>query len=243
MHLVTPNEIESVAWEGELALPETARLYKSAVEERLVATLGRPEVWPVADALEVEVGKKWAPPVGGAEFWLLRLACTLKNPQGRRHIVESTQTLYLRPKNAAAGDEAVYAYSLFPDRLTVEDKGSWNVKLGPELSFAEVLKFKPGEAGVTIEYRRAFPVIQGYGAGEAIVYWLFRPHAAHPLDGSQFVYAVVAIRPGAEAARATVELTATVETQLGPLRLGLPEEARAYTRFAIPAEGTVSSKQ
>ena len=69
MFLKTPLEIETVAWEGALELPEVAMSEKSASEPPIV-TMGRPEFWPAAEALENEVGKKWTAPIGGATFWL-----------------------------------------------------------------------------------------------------------------------------------------------------------------------------
>ena len=86
MRFVTPSEIESVAWEGELVAPAVAMRPKGA--RAVVAALGHPEIWPAARALEAEVGRKWTPPLGGADFWLLRLACTLREPAGRPALVE-----------------------------------------------------------------------------------------------------------------------------------------------------------
>ena len=124
MHIITPAQIESVAWEGELISPATARAVRPA--ERPVVTIGRPEIWPAAEALENEVGRKWTPPLGDAGYWLVRLACTLRNPPGLPRITEATQTLYLRPKIPHADKESTYAFSLFPDRLGAEDKAEFS---------------------------------------------------------------------------------------------------------------------
>jgi len=237
MLIVTPLEIESVVWEGELVPSVATRGVGPA--QRPVAAIGKHEVYPVAQALEVETGKKWTPPLGGADFWLVRWACTLREPGGRPTIAEATQTLYLRPRNPAAGERAagggyaVYAHSLFPERLTVEDQAEFNASLTPELKFASA-EVKPGGLGAKIQYRKVFPVIQAYDVGTPTPYWVFKPHAAHPLAGSQFVYAVVAAQAGTGGVRGSVELVVTVETRFGPLRLGLPEEARAHVGFVIP---------
>ncbi|MCA9922375.1 MAG: hypothetical protein KC421_08380 [Anaerolineales bacterium] len=127
----------------------------------------------------------------------------------------------------------MYAYSLFPDRLTVEDKGTFNVKLSPELSFAKVISFKPGELGVEIEHKQAFPVVQAYGAGEATAVWEFKNHPAHPLAGTQFVYAVIAALPGTEGGRGSLELVVTVQKEFGPVRYGIPQEEKRSTGFTI----------
>ncbi len=232
MHFVTPSEIKSVAWEGELVAPAVAMGGRSP--RSVVAALGQPEIWPAAQALEIETGRKWTPPLGGADFWLLRLACTLREPEGRPALTSAEQRLFLRPRNAAAGENAAYAHSLLPLRLGVEDKSEINASLGPELKFSE-FGLKVGEVGANIEYRKVFPAIQAYGLGQPSPWWKFRAHLAHPLAGSQYVYAVVAALDGAGGVRASVELVATVETSwAGLVRLGLPEEARAHLSFRIP---------
>ena len=88
MHVVTPAEIESVAWEGELVAPAVA--YALPPPQRPVVTIGQPAIWPVAEALEARLGQKWVPPLGEAEYWLDRdpasgedsLVGIWRNPQG-----------------------------------------------------------------------------------------------------------------------------------------------------------------
>lgn len=235
--IVTPLEIESVVWEGELVPSAATR--GAGPAQRPVAAIGKHEVWPAAQALEAETGKKWTPPLGGADFWLVQWACTLREPGGSPTIAEATQTLYLRPHNPAAGERAAgggyaaYAYSLFPDRLTVEDQAEFSASLTPELKFSPV-EVEAGGLGAKIQYRKVFPVIQAYDVGTPTPYWVFKRHAAHPLAGSQFVYAVVAAQAGAGGVRGSVELVVTVESRFGPLRLGLPQEAMAHVGFVIP---------
>jgi hypothetical protein len=231
MQIITPTQIESVAWEGELVPPATTKAVGPA--DRPVVTIGRPEIWPVAEALENEVGRPWSPPQGDAGYWLVRLACTLRHPPGLPRLTEATQTLDLRPKNFQAAKDSAYAFSLFPDRLGAEDKAEFNASLGPELKFASGAGFSLGQLGAKIEYRKVFPVIQSYGAGESTPYWRFQPHRTHPLDGSQFVYAVVVAQAGAGGIRAFVELVVTVDFPFGLAKFGLSDEARANTHFVI----------
>jgi len=230
MDIVTPTEIKDIAWEGELVRPQIMR---GGGSQTPVVTLGQHEFWTAAQAMETEVGKKWTPPLGGADYWLVRWACTLREPSGSVRITEATQTLYLRPKNPAAGERAAYAHSLLPDRLSVEDSTEINFGLKPELKFMGV-EAKTGEVGAKITFRKVFPVIQSYNVGTPTPYWVFQSHLAHPLQGSQFVYAVIAAQPGSNGVRASIELVVTAETRLGPVRFGLPDEAKAHTSFTIP---------
>ena len=58
MRIITPTEIEHVAWEGYLEpLGET---FKGAPSPRV--TLGEPAWWPAEQAMEGGTGKKWTPP-------------------------------------------------------------------------------------------------------------------------------------------------------------------------------------
>lgn len=231
MHLTTPTEIQSIAWEGEL-LP--SGVVKAAWGgQKPVVTIGRVEVWPVDQALEGETGKKWIPPLGDAKYWLVRLACTLREPPAGTEITEATQTLYLRPEPHSAGAASAYAHNLFPQRLGVEDKANFTLTLGPELGFADGASLKIGEVGATIEYRKVFPVIQAYGMGEAAPAWEFKPHAAHPLMGSQCVYAVLVARAPATGLRAHVEVTVTTQSAFGPVKYGTPQSARQHTEFSL----------
>lgn len=85
---------------------------------------------------------------------------------------------------------------------------------------------KLGELGAEIEYRRVFPIIQGFGLGEQTPASQFQHHAASPLLGSQCVYLVLAAPSDAGAVELALSLVATVETRFGPFRAGTPEERR-----------------
>jgi hypothetical protein len=238
MRIVTPETIEQVAWEGHLAplwTPDQQSwalgpMPKDAASLPRV-TLGEPVWWPAERAMEAETGKRWVPPAGGRQYLLLRLACTLHPPaEGRARYAEAVLATYLRP---AQGGGQVVAHDLYPQRLTAENKGTFTVGLGPDLKFAEVVDVSLLEVGAEIEYRRAFPIIQGYGLGESRAYWRFAHHATHPLLGSQSVYAVLDAPGDASGVRLSIELVATLETRLGPVRLGLPQEARAHASRTI----------
>jgi len=231
MQIITPVSIEHVAWEGELAAPSI--VYTTGGASRPVISIGQPEVWPVGKALESETGKKWVPPLGDAKYWLVRLACTLREPPRPAEITEATQTLFLRPQPHSAGEKSAYAQNLFPQRLGVEDKSTFTFGLGPELGFVDGSSIKVGELGATIEYRKVFPVIQAYGLGESAPSWVFKPHSAYPLVGSQFVYAVLVARAPATGLRTHIEVTVTTQSAFGPVKYGLPEEAHQHTQFNL----------
>lgn len=228
MRIITPAEIERVAWEGDLKpLGETFRGPTSLSR----ATLGEPAWWSAEQAMEGETGKTWTPPAGDRRYALVRLACTLHPPaEAQTRYTEATLTVYLRPRQGAG---TVVAHDLYPQRLTAEDKGKFTVGLGPDLKFAKTFEVSLLKVGAEIEYHKVFPVIQGYGLGESRPYWQFAHHAAHPLLGCQSVYVVLATPGDAGGVQLSLELTATTETRWGMIRLGLPEEAQAHLSRAI----------
>lgn len=231
MRIITPTQIDDVAWDGYL---EPAGAAYRADSPRARVTLGRPVWWPAEQALENEIGQKWTPPADQQQYLLLRLACTLHPPAGSRtRYTEATLTAYMRPRRGAP---PVVAHDLYPRRLTASSQRKFNLGLGPDLKFAETVEFKLAELGAEIEYQQVYPAIQGYGLGESRPYWRFAHHAANPLLGCQSVYLVIAAPAGANGLRLMVELSATLETRFGPVRLGPPQDAHANLSWMIGAE-------
>ena len=239
MYLSSPDRIESIAWEGELVPPETMR---TALRTRPRAVIGQPEFWPAAEALANEslagpLAQTWTPPAGDADFWLLRLASTVSEPEGAQHLEKAELALYLRPKAAAMPDESTYAYSLYPERESVDRESEWAAKLTPELKFETASQTKVevpiGELGATFVQRRAFPAITAYGAGTPAPYWELKSHASRPLAGVQYLWAVVAARRGSSGVRTSVTLTVTLRKDWQVFRLGVPIEEQKHLSFVI----------
>jgi hypothetical protein len=197
-----------------------------AMTPRPRVTLGEPAWWAAAEALEAETGKKWAPPAAGRDYTLVRLALTLHPPAHPRDAyAEATLQLYLRP--ARAGEGAVVAHDLHPGRLTAQETHTRSVSLGPDLKFGGV-DVSLLEFGAEIEVAHVYPVVQAFGLGQSDPSWRFARHEAHPLLGSQGLYALLDAPAGAGGVRLSLELVVTMETRFGLRRLGLPGEARAH---------------
>jgi hypothetical protein len=228
MKIITPTEIQDVAWEGRLQ-PLGGTFMEAERPPRV--TIGEPKWWPAEQAMAGETGKTWTPPADGRRYTLLRLACTLHPPEERRtRYSEATLTAYLRPRQGAG---TVVAHDLHPQRLLAEEKGSLKVGLGPDLKFANALEVSLLEVGAEIEYQQAYPIVQCFGLGEPRPYWRFSRHSSNPLLGSLFVYAVLDAPGDAGGVRLGVELVATIETRFGPIRVGMPEEERASVSRTI----------
>ncbi len=234
MRIITPTEIKSehIAWEGSLEPLAESFSVRTA---RPRVTLGQPVWWSAEQAMQSETGKQWTPPAGNRRYTLVRLACTLhppSNPQASFRYTEARLNTYLRPHYGAG---SVIAHDLYPQRLSADQKKKYSVGLGPDLKFAQLFEASLFEVGAEIEVNHAFPVVQGYGLGESAPYWQFAHHQARPLLGCQSVYVVLDAPGDAEGARLSVTLNASLETRFGPVRLGLPEEARAYVGATIGA--------
>lgn len=230
MRIVTPAEIEEVAWDGYLQ-PEGETVRKAVILPRV--TLGEPVWWPAEQAMEGETGRIWTPPAGDQRYTLVRLACTLHPPREERsHYVEATLRAYLR---TARGSGRVVAHDLYPQQRSAEQTGAFKFSLRPDLRFADAVDLSLMEVGAEIDYRQVFPVIQGFGLGESGPYWQFARHTTHPLLGCQFVYALLATPADAGGVRMSVELVATWETRRGILKVRTPEDVRAHISRTIAA--------
>jgi hypothetical protein len=222
MAIVTPTQVEHVAWQGTLV--QAAGAFSKAVSSLPKATLGEPVVWKM-DALKTQLGKEWTPPADGRLFALVRIDFTLHPLEdSSAHYPQAQLNVFLRPR---AGIGNVVALDLFPVQVTAEKSGKRNVKLAPELKFVSAIDFKPGELGVEIEHHDVFPVIQAFGVGQSNPYWVFKNDNTHKSIGSQSVYFIVAVPPEAQGARLSLELTAQVKSRFGSFIGGVPEEARA----------------
>lgn len=232
MEFLTPAEIESPAWEGELAPGEIERL--EGGYEPLVAVLARLEAWPVSVALADTPLQYRQPAMGLTGRWLVRLGCGLHGQAEKVSIGEAQLTLHLRPRNRLANDTAIYAFSLFPERMGVEERPESRVRLGPDLKFSMSEGAEAESKTAGIFFRKVYPVIQSFGTGETVPYWIFRPHGRHNLEGSQFVYAVLIASPRSEGIAGYSDLVVSVETPSGKVRYRTPRGIDEMTHFEMP---------
>jgi hypothetical protein len=227
MQIVTPSEIEQVAWEG--SLEPVGAVYKG-LEQLPIVTIGEPAYWPAAEAVEAQTGQNWSPPADGRRYTLVRLDCTLHAPEDTRtRYSDATLTASLRPGD---GVGTVIAHDLYPLRVVATGTQKLSLRLGPDLKFGPV-NVNLFEAKTEIIHHNTFPIIQAFGLGESKPYWQFAHHSTHPLLGCQSVYLVLSSPLCSGGTQVLVELAATAETRFGPLRLGLPQSANAHVNCII----------
>jgi hypothetical protein len=235
MHITVPDGFGQIAWEGEVATPVDSSVFRDIRDPQApVLTVGRPEVWNVEDVMPQHTGQVWIPPLGDGHFWLVRVAITLQEPEGRSRISGAKLSLFIQSDPTVEHAEA-YAFTLIPERVGADTKREWTAVLEPSLKAAEVADVKAGRVGVTMDFSQVYPVIQAFGVGTPYCGWTFQPHPKAPIAGSQFLYVVIAARPAAQRVRISLGFVAEIETKIGLIQLQPPQTSQGYLQFTIPA--------
>lgn len=228
MHIITPKNISPKSWEGRL-IANTGRLVPSASVSPIV-TLAHAKIWPITDMLLPQD----TPPAPNTAHWLVQYGIHLHQPANHvSNITEAQLSLYLCPQDQCDLSH-IYAHSLFPTQTTGETPSTYNVILSQDLSFAYDAAPNGQKTIATIIYHKAYPITQGHGVGKCTPYWIFKPRHTLDLVGCQFIYAVIAASTEVRSIDLIAELIVTVNTLHGPIRFGLPPEAKSRSRFKIP---------
>jgi hypothetical protein len=196
------------------------------------ASLGKPRWWPD----QTLMAKDWLPSAG-KRYGLARFALSLR-PAERQEVRYVEFVVYLHGTGPGTGLRPV-ATDLFPGVLPEAKLGLRTVGIGPDFQFVDLSK--AGEAAqapaaTTIQLRQMVQVVVADGVGESTARWVFAGNPAHPLVGTQLVYAIVEVLPDASGlprARASLQLIAEVETRSGSVRGLLPKTERAMLNWML----------
>jgi hypothetical protein len=186
------------AWEGELVPPSVTFAGRGKGMPRV--SIGKPDWWSGES-----LGETFKAPEGDYKYGLARFAFSLW-PEGMQEVRRAELVLDFQP-----GDDSKrsIAFDLVPRAETEERTGTVTLGIGPDFKFSSV-EVTLAKAETTINLRRVFPVIVTYGIGESTARWVFVSRPAHPLVGSQIVYAIVQMPPGVEAAKVRLFLNAEI---------------------------------
>lgn len=218
MHIDETTFPVEPAWEGVLASPKG--VFAPPGEKLPTVSIGRPVWW---DGEEI-MGEKWTKPLGGSRYGLARFAVSLR-PEGRKVVRRAELMVSL---NAENGGEVPIVFDMLPKVTTEEKTGTFKATVGLDFKFLSL-----AQAGTTIDLTQKVPVIVADGIGESIARWVFVSGRAHPLVGSQLVYAILEMPAETSAARASLQLSAEVATSLGPIRGILPKEANKELSWVL----------
>jgi len=211
-----------IAWKGELVPPSGVFVPRGKVMPKV--SIGKPDWW----AGQKILGEAWKAPEGGYSFGLARFAFSLR-PEGRQEVRRAELVVEFQPEDGGA---IPVAFDLVPRAETEEQTGTFTLGIGPDFKFSSV-DVTLAKAETTINLHRVFPVITADGIGESTVRWVFASRPAHPLVGSQIVYAVVELPPGVEAVRVSLMLSAEMTTGLGPIKGLLPKDEACYLSWTL----------
>lgn len=171
-------------------------------------SIGKPDWWAGSKIL----GDAWKAPEGSYSY---RFVFYLRPEVRRAELVVDFQ-----PED---GNARPLAFDLEPRVETEEQTGTFTLGIGPDFKFFSV-DVTLAKAETTINLRRVFPVITADGIGESTARWVFVSIPAHPLVGSQIVYAIVQMPQGVEASGISLFLSAEMTTGFGPIKGFLPKD-------------------
>ncbi len=205
-------------WEGEL-MRATGML--AAPGERLSAlSIAKPTWW----SDQMLMGQGWTPPSSGRRYGLARFAFSLRAAE-RQSVRYVDMVVYLHAKGE--GLRPVIC-DMIPKAAKEGQAGIMTVGISPDFKFTA-----PETATATLSLPQSIYTVTADGIGENAAHWAFAVRSATPLAGSQIVYALVELMPGVEAARASLQLVAEIETPFGPVRGLLPSSQRLALTWVL----------
>jgi len=225
MHISETNFPIEEAWRGELEPPPGQPVFRSGGGGLLKVSIGRPTWWPG----EAILGSDWHSPAGDRKYGLARFAITVA-PDESQTVKSADLNIEL---TAPGSSERPVAFDLYPRELNQIRKDSLKLTISPALSFMEV-EAALGGAELTLDLTNAVPVITAYGVGQTAVRWRFKSQAAHPLDGSRVVYAIIERPSAAHTVEAKIRLSAQTKTGFTAYMLGqVPQNAADSLTFTL----------
>ncbi|MBI3241847.1 MAG: hypothetical protein HYZ49_06080 [Chloroflexi bacterium] len=211
MNIDETNFPTVAGWEGEL-MRATGML--SVPGERLPALSISKPVWWSDQTL---MGEGWTPPATGRRYGLTRFAYSIR-PAERQSVRYVDIVVYLHAKGDGLRP---VVFDLLPKAAKEEQAGTLTVGISPDFKFVA-----PENAPAALSLRQNILAVTADGLGENAAHWAFAVRSTTPLAGSQATYIIVELMPGVEAARASLQLVAEIDTPYGPVRGLLPSSQR-----------------
>ena len=218
MHIDETNFPIVAGWEGEL-MRATGML--AVPGERLPAlSIAKPAWW----SDQTLMGEGWTPPPTGRRYGLARFAFSLR-PAERQLPRYIDLVVYLHAKGEGLRP---IIFDLLPQAAKEEHDEAFAMGVSPDFKFTA-----PENAPVTLDLRQSILTVAADGKGENAAHWAFAVRSTSPFAGSQVMYTLVELLPGVEAARASLQLVAEIETPYGPVRGLLPSSQRTALTWVL----------
>jgi hypothetical protein len=238
MLIPIPKQAPPALWEGTMELEESLPARDGAapagLRELPLASIGRPETWPLASlyqppAMPAGLRAKLAQ----SDFHLARFACSFRATDAAgaaQRLVWARFTLELLPR---ADGVAPIAFDLYPLAVTREAKRSRTLTLSPSLKF-ESVEVGVGELAFGLEYPQQDALVSAAGAGESIASWDYTALKGMPIHGVQWMYALIESPRGFGPLHAVLDLAADLAAGNAVLRLlGIRDAQRARSQLSV----------
>lgn len=184
-----------------------------------VVTIGTAEWWDIVAVYEAEaceLSGLISTRLDEFSFFLARLAVSFRLPD---RVVVDRARLSVQLEPAVTGAGQPLAMELHPLEVLEERTTNVNVEISPSLKFVGV-EASIGSVALTVAYDELIPAVSAAGAQEATFQWDLRSTEHHPLRGVKFFHAIVQVPRDAQAAVATLSISADVITPGGFLYRG-----------------------
>jgi hypothetical protein len=212
-------------WQGELeVLPGAKSLSLPADLPRV--NIGQPEIWTA----RAKFGPAWVAPAGDCEFHVMRFAVNLA-PRNRQVIAEAILTARLSCD--ARTRTPPIAYDLFPRETLTERQRNLTFSLGPDLKFTSQVSVSLGKVELKVPLKSVAASVRAFGLGQSVAYWRYEHQNEQPLAGVRETWMVVKSAASATNVRVSLQLEAAIQSALGPLRLGIPQQEQAALSWLL----------
>lgn len=240
MWIQVPNSIQETLWEGSFILDENARKMRgrrvthtveaSSFRNLPIASIGQPQIWSLTD---IYTSDKISPllkvQLEAANFYLIRLSCSFRTTPESGRVVWARFTVQM-PADYAGYQPVVY--DLYPLLINHEIKKNIKVKISPKLKFQEI-EASTGELESGFEYTNIQPIVSASGAGEFQSNWDYEEFKGSGIQGSKWMHLLLKVPNDMQRVRATLDITADVETQGIRVPVFLRDKQQEQDRLSV----------
>lgn len=196
-----------------------------SLREEIQVSIGRPDVWSVAEANRVEGISPPAPMsllLKEADYWVARFPFTFWIDD-RATVENASVRVELQHTD---GEIVPTTHDLAPREVVDEIQRSRRIAIAPSVKFAELVEGTLGEYALEIQSTEIVPTVRAFGLGESKFGWRAQDHGKHPLQTTTDLLAVVRAPFGCGPVSAQITVRAQVRTARRLLRATrLPQTA------------------
>jgi len=214
-----------VAWEGPLDYDDPAEADSRGGTLLPTVQIGKPTWWSDQHIF----GEHWTPPANGNHYGFARFPFSL-NPLARQQVQKVEIAIQLMARGTGA---APLAFDMRPgnENETTDVERTFGIEPTFKFGTIEISTFK---AAQTVKIKIAAAAITATNIMTDHPFWTFLAHTNRPIRGNQNVYLTIELPPTVAAARAKVEIQATLLDKIfGPAKGLLPKSSVDLCTFTL----------